>query len=225
VSTSHRPDTHTESAATGDPDMTSPIAIVEHQLPGRVRLRIPSKRGDTEWFRTVIHQLAEDPSVHEARANPETGSILFLHTGPVDQIALLAPERGILDIQPPAAAASAPRPEGEFTADSRLLEAASAGFTGLGIYQLRQGRPIGNAVEHFWHAYTALRILQSPGLAMTYAALGLYQVTRGQLLGPAGSLFFYAILAHRIARGDTTAAQAEDVSQADLAAEAAILED
>ena len=200
--------------------MTSPIAIVEHQLPGRVRLRIPSKRGDTEWFRTVIHQLAEDPSVHEARANPETGSILFLHTGPVDRIALLAPDRGILDVRQPTRATPAPRPDGVPAIDGRLLEAASAGFTGLGIYQLSQGRPIGNAVEHFWHAYTALRILQSPGLAMTYAALGLYQVTRGQLLGPAGSLFFYAILAHRMALDDGASTQAEDASQAALAAEA-----
>jgi hypothetical protein len=203
--------------------MTSPTAIVEHQLPGRVRLRIPSKRGDTEWFRSVIQHLADDPNVHEARANPETGSLLFRHTGLADRIALLASD--ILDVRWPVRVAPAPRSNGASAKDGPLLDAISAGLTGLGVYQLTQGRLLGNAVEHFWHAHSALRVLESPGLAVTFAAFSLLQFTRGQLLGPAASLFFYAIVAHRLALVDGTAARADDMFQSTPTPEATDLAD
>jgi hypothetical protein len=195
--------------------MSLPTAIVEHELPGRVRLRVPSKRRDTEWFRSVIQHLANDPNVHEASANPETGGILLRHAGPVDQIALLAPDNGIVDVHRLVRRATpAARPEVLPSGDASLLDAAAIGLTGLGVYQLSQGRILGNAVEHFWSAYGASRTLERPGLAMTFVALGLCQLARGQLLGPAVSLFFYAGLARSMAQADGASARAEDASQA-----------
>jgi hypothetical protein len=195
----------------------APIAIVEHQLPGRVRLRVPSKRGDPEWFRSVIEHLAGDPKVDEASANPETGSILIRHKGPVDQIEPLAPERGILDLRRIAPrAAPAPRRDEASAIDIPWLDAAAIGLTGLGVYQLGRGQALGMAVEHFWSAFGAFRTIGSPALTVGFAGLGLYQLMRGQVLGSAASLFFYALIARHLAHENRASGKAAPADAAEV---------
>jgi hypothetical protein len=45
-------------------------AIIEHQLPGRLRLRIPTRRGDVSFFQGLVHALSERPDVKEIDATP-----------------------------------------------------------------------------------------------------------------------------------------------------------
>ena len=52
-----------------------PIAYVEHQIPGRLRLRIPERRGDVTFFQRVVGALSKVPDVTELDGSPLTGSV------------------------------------------------------------------------------------------------------------------------------------------------------
>jgi hypothetical protein len=182
----------------------APTAIIEHQLPGRARLRISSKRGDVAWFASVIQALSRYPEIDELSANPRTGSILIRHQEPVDLLELLASEGSLMEVQ----TGNPGRPSQTIHRTQippvvpGLVDMTVAGLGGLGIYQAARGQVAGTALEHFWSAYGSVRTLRSPTLALGFAGLGLYQLIRGQLIGPAASLLYYALAVRHLAGGD-----------------------
>lgn len=54
-------------------------AFVVQELPGRLRLKIPEKRGDQAYFARLAAQLGEDRHIGQVRGNARTGSLLILH--------------------------------------------------------------------------------------------------------------------------------------------------
>ena len=168
-----------------------PSAFLEHQLPGRIRLRIPAKRGDGAFFETAKRGLAGNAAVKEVIANPNTGSLLIRYAGDVDGLATDVAERGIFTVQRPNPIARRPKP----AATAAPINAAAVGLSGLGLYQVSRGRALGSASEIFWNAYGAYRVLDNPALALLLCGLGLWQTLRGDWLGPASALFFYALVA------------------------------
>ena len=63
-----------------------PVASIEHQLLGRVRLRVPSKRGDVPFFERVVRELSQHPSMRELTASSLTRSITLLYCEPLHPI-------------------------------------------------------------------------------------------------------------------------------------------
>ena len=179
--------------------MTS-TATIEHQLPGRLRLRIPTRRGDVSFFQGIVHALSECPDVNEIDATPLTGSVLIRHSGSAQAITAAAAERKIFEVgnEPEKAREGAP-------ASSGPLDAAATGLGGLALFQLARGHAIGNAAENFWNAYGAQRILGRNEIAAGFALLGMFQLLRGELLGSASSLFFYSLVARQLASLDRAA--------------------
>lgn len=55
-----------------------------HRTPGRIRVRIPSAKGDTEFLEEARAALAALPGVIEVSSNPLTGSLLILHLPEVE---------------------------------------------------------------------------------------------------------------------------------------------
>ncbi|HYA38446.1 MAG TPA: hypothetical protein VEI74_09300 [Candidatus Methylomirabilis sp.] len=55
-----------------------PQAHVSHRSAARVRIRVPSRRGDATYFRQVSQQLARCPGVERVEANPVTAGILLI---------------------------------------------------------------------------------------------------------------------------------------------------
>jgi hypothetical protein len=174
-------------------------AIVVHRLPGRIRVRIPSKRSDTSFFESVVQKLRPHPGVHELSANPRTGSLLIHHSGEAENILSLAFELFELDdpgkaskrLRAVAKRAGLPLPA--------ILDGTAAVSASLGFYQLARGRDVGPASENFWAAFGSYRFAGSLGLAATFAALGVVQLVRGQVLSSATSLFYHALVAHNLA--------------------------
>jgi hypothetical protein len=174
-------------------------AFVEHRVPGRVRLRIPSKRGDISFFESVVQKLSAHPSVGELSGNPHTGNLVIHHSGSADDIlshALDLFELGELGEAEELSRAVAiqsglPMPD--------ILDGTAAVLAGCGAYQFARGGPLGTASENFLAAFGSYRILKSPGLAFAFAGLGLVQLIRGELLGSAAHLLFNALLAHHMA--------------------------
>lgn len=183
--------------------LTLPQAHIEHELPGRLRLRIPSRRGDRPFFEAAARRVAELAGVRSLRANPLTGGMLIEHATTTGAIASFAREHELFDLPapvvPPAPREAAPpaRP----AVFSNPLSLASAGLAGAGVYQLARGRVLGSASENLWNAYGAYTTLKQPWIAAALVGFGAYQAATGPALGSAVSLFLYALNARRLAQG------------------------
>ena len=55
-------------------------AFIGHISSGRLRVKIPSKKGDAPFFNSLQGLFACLPGVQSITANPATGSLLILHT-------------------------------------------------------------------------------------------------------------------------------------------------
>jgi hypothetical protein len=184
------------------PTPDPPDAYTVHQVPGRTRLRVPARRGDSAYFARVAHALALAPEVLSVRVNPSTGSILLHHSSPLQKLAEDAAEGRLFRLT----AAPAARFRSARRIEPRLriapLSLLSAGFAGLAVIQFARARVVSTATEHLWAAYQASRILGKPSMVATLAAIGVVQLARGRVLSPAVSLLSYAVAARTFARRD-----------------------
>lgn len=72
----------------------TPNASIVHRLPGRVRLRIPSRVRDAGYFDAVAHGLLEIDPVESVTANSTAASILMIYGGDLEWILGEAARRG-----------------------------------------------------------------------------------------------------------------------------------
>jgi hypothetical protein len=54
-----------------------PEAHVSHEIHGRLRIKIPSRKGETRYFENLRAQLLDCPGVEEVTVNPQTASALI----------------------------------------------------------------------------------------------------------------------------------------------------
>jgi hypothetical protein len=57
-----------------------PDAHLSHLAPGRLRVKIPSRKGDITYFASLGKKLSKLDGVEKVEVNPVTGSALFIHT-------------------------------------------------------------------------------------------------------------------------------------------------
>ena len=137
-----------------------------HVSPGRLRIRVPERRGDAAFFGRAREILAVCPGVEQITVNAATGSILLRHCADLPDIAALAAEHGIFSL------AEAGRKKRRFypavvgayrTADERISRlsggeidlpgAATLTLAAAGIYQISKGRFGAPAwYTAFWYA-------------------------------------------------------------------------
>ncbi len=172
-----------------------PPVIVEHVLPGRIRLRFPDRRRDTAFFEQIISLLSQHPAVEEARANPLTGSLLVRHSGPIEELAGIAVQTGLIGADTLAELMKRPMPTGSwarlFVGQGQQLPTVALAL--LGVLQMARGRIFGPASELFWHT-RELWQRGRPFPALGLALLGLIQLSRTNLFGSATSLLFYGLM-------------------------------
>jgi len=178
-----------------------PVAYVEHQLPGRIRLRVPSRRGDVPFFERVVRELSKHPSMRELTASSVTGTITLRYCEPLQPITTAAADQKLFETgrSEPQNGRSKSKQDSTLREGSGLVAATAVGLSGLGLFQVAQGNVLGSAVENLWYAFGAQRIFGRPDIALAFAALGIYQLVRGQIFGAASSLFFYASILPHIA--------------------------
>lgn len=146
-------------------------AYISHALPGRLRLKIPKKRGNRDYFNTLKKALSQCPGVAELRLNRRTASVLILYAGTQpDAIADYASEKGLFLVREEALpnlafADLAALNLNRF--DSRLQEGSRHALDmrslvliillGLAVRQIVKGNIIAApAVTLLWHAYELL---------------------------------------------------------------------
>jgi len=164
--------------------------IIEHVLPGRMRLRFREQRGDSRFFQELSRRLEQLPEIERVVANPLTGSILIFHGGSAGEIAAHA---GAVESKPSASSRPHPKASHASKIAGRTSQPITFALYGLALYQLARGRIANNAAQQFWYAERAAALRQQP-LAVGLAALGLLQGLGGRWLAPASSFLMYALL-------------------------------
>lgn len=142
-----------------------PVAHLIHQVPGRVRLKIPEKRSDQSFFEALAERLKECTGVTEVNVNGRTGSLLIRHSVALAEIIAFAEENDL------------------FTLGSRLKWRDNL------AHQTRAHlRALDKRITRLSEGSLDLRSL----LILTLLGLTLTQVLRGQVLPPASTLLWYA---------------------------------
>ena len=76
-----------------------PDAVIAHASTGRLRIRIPSQKGNLAVLKSQGDQLAACPGILSIEVNPGTGSILLLHQSTVREIAEYARSRSLFSLR------------------------------------------------------------------------------------------------------------------------------
>jgi len=154
-----------------------PDAYIVHQIPGRVRFKVPARRGDTRYFEETSTLLAECRGVHLSQINPTTGSLLIRHEGDLTPIMAFAKRKKLFQIvqnAPPAIFVRERAGESFKAADSALKSVSNGGMDLLGvlflglvalaIHQALEGNIWAPASTLLWYAFT-LSFFAGPGPA------------------------------------------------------------
>jgi Heavy metal associated domain 2 len=150
-----------------------PSAYIKHQLPGRVRLKIPQKRGDFRYFDRIAELFTGCPGITQLQLNPPSASILICHAAKTDflNIAEFAQTNGLFTI--------IEQPEEE-TFTIPYLPIPKLTSTGL------------NRVEESLMDFSQGRLDGRSLLFLALIGLAVRQMSRGHVLGAASSLLWYA---------------------------------
>ncbi len=73
-------------------------AQICHHIRGRVRLRIPDRRGDIDYFTLLQQKFASLDGVQLANVNPSTASLLIGHSLGMDRLADYARAENLFDL-------------------------------------------------------------------------------------------------------------------------------
>jgi hypothetical protein len=143
-----------------------PDAFLSHKISGRARLKIPSKKGDFHYFKSLKEQLSGCSGIETVEVNPVSGSILIVHASDIEKIAEYARNKNIFNLKN-----NRPEPanlhrtvskafkdingkiKGITGGDMDIAGAAFLTLLGLGIYQISRGNFIAPAwYTAFWYA-------------------------------------------------------------------------
>ncbi len=82
-----------------------PRAHIKHKMHGRVRLHIPEKKHDPQYFAHVGQKLTELDTVQAVHTDSRTGNILIKHDGDLEAIGSFAERHGLFSLITTTAAA------------------------------------------------------------------------------------------------------------------------
>jgi hypothetical protein len=152
-----------------------PEAFVTHQTPHRLRVKIPSKKGDATFFSGLKELLSGYPGIDRVQVNPVTGSVLLVHRIDAATLTQLATRFGLVQLQAPTPRKTTLNQRviasfrhwdeqvrvttgGELDIPSLLF----LGLIGTGVYQLCIGNLIAPAwYTAFWYASSVILNVQS----------------------------------------------------------------
>jgi len=144
-----------------------PEAYISHQTPERLRIKIPSKKGDERYLTHLKELFSALEGIEAVESNSVTGSILFLHKASGERIAEYGLANNLFRLKGLNASPARlqQRISGTFKGADNRLKAFTGGeidmgglafliLLGAGIYQLS----VGNVAAlpwygAFWYAF------------------------------------------------------------------------
>ncbi len=76
-----------------------PEARISHSISGRLRIKIPSKKGDNGYFESLEQNLSGCDGVQRVEANAVTASVLLLHDADIKGISRFAQENRLFRVE------------------------------------------------------------------------------------------------------------------------------
>ena len=76
-----------------------PEARITHSISGRLRIKIPSKKGDTSYFESLEQKFSGCDEVQKVEANALTAGVLLLHDADIKDISKFAEENRLFEIE------------------------------------------------------------------------------------------------------------------------------
>jgi hypothetical protein len=146
-----------------------PAARISHFTGRRLRIKIPEKRRDTDFFDTVAEQLAAWDSVEGVETNPLTASVLIHFSNPERLFLEAAAKNDLFEIDFDAAFGSSSEPV--------VTQAALQSF---------------QTADHALRRWTQNQIDMRGVLFVLLLAGGVFQLLRRRLDAPAPTLLWYA---------------------------------
>ncbi len=142
-------------------------AFVSHSMVTRVRIKVPSKRGDTVYFASIKERLSSCPGVVSVDTNPQTASILVVHSGEMKSLADYAKAKDLFVLNIPK------------TKPKSLMSGVAGAFKS---YNDQLKKMTGGELD-------------IPSLVfLSLIISGVYQIIRGNLGAPAWyTAFYYAL--------------------------------
>ncbi len=149
-------------------------AYVVHSLPGRLRLRIPAKRGDDSYFADLLARLSARREVADVAVNTGTGGVLVrLNPGfAAADLAAGAQELSLFDLQ------STPMPPSKVLKKQSALMTATEGF-----------RAMDRLVAEATGGYLDLK----SSVFLVLVAMGIRQMVRGHFMVPGFTFLWHAL--------------------------------
>jgi hypothetical protein len=149
-----------------------PFAYISHRSENRVRIKVPSKKGDKSFFSAAVDFFASQSGILKVTTNDVTGSILLIHS-----------------IQPEKIMKSAEK--------QRLFTSRSS-RTPLSNKVIEVFKGLNKKTTSCTEGYANLPDLTF----LSLLGLGLYQISRGNFTAPAWyAAFWYALNIFLKARG------------------------
>jgi hypothetical protein len=150
-----------------------PEAHITHASKGRVRIKLPSRKGDHAFFAALkdkLPDLLETPGIQRIDMNPATGSILVIH-----QLDFKASDISLVS---------------QFLEQKGLFKLKANGIPGTPVSHniAKTFKGINQQITNFTSGEIDLQSLTLLGLL----GLGIFQISRGQFMIPAISAFWYA---------------------------------
>lgn len=146
-----------------------PAARISHFTARRLRIKVPEKRRDTDFFDTVAKRLATWDSVEAVETNPLTASVLIHFSDPERLFLEAAAKNDLFDIDLDAAFGGSSQPV--------VTQAAVQSF---------------ETADHALRRWTQNQIDMRGVLFLLLLAGGVFQLLRRRLDAPAPTLLWYA---------------------------------
>lgn len=159
-----------------------PEAYISHQIPNRIRLRIPAERNKNDYFSKIEKELQKLKGVDRVEVQPLTGSILIEHTCPVRTLADFTREHQLFEMREPKAAepwletllSKVDRWDEELRHSTQgqwdIYTLMAAGVAGVSVYQAFRKRFLPPAWTLLGNAFTLLNQSRSELKARKFAA-------------------------------------------------------
>jgi hypothetical protein len=160
-----------------------PQTYISHRSSGRVRLKVPTRKGDKEFFARLEKELSGLEGIISVTSNPLTASALILHSIDESRIAEFAREKQLFGL-PETNGIKLHNPREMLSGIGNTYRSANKSFTELtggridipgaaffalvaaGAYQLLVGSPATLPwYNAFWYAlsiFLALKIMTEP---------------------------------------------------------------
>ena len=144
-----------------------PDAYISHRTDHRLRIKVPSKKRDHEYFGTLHQHLSGKEGIETVEINPLTGSVLITHNVDADALVAEAQSKSLFTLKKsvPAQPTLHKIVKGHFKGFDDRIKGFTGGSQNIGTLAF-----------------------------LTLAGVGIYQIARGNFTAPAWyTAFWYAL--------------------------------